>query len=260
MKKQISVFVPMLILVGLIVWLLPRTNRISTGPRTPCDDPEYLALKDQIARANSTEREALLRHKGASLRFLEEERSECLKRFSEYTPMSENQRATTIAFHKTQIAGEATRAPHPIPLFPPDYEGPYPTIPVPTVHSDEFAPSPISWRLMWRGNLTIVQVGLIGESGISRGKAGLLVWWPNSQRMFLEIVPLADRPLPLARLDIVTVCKPFVVVAGRAKRKDAEPYIWVFDLSKKSVRSVTRSQAPCWDPAYEQRDPTKLGD
>ncbi len=260
MKKQISVFVPMLILVGLIVWLLPRTNRISTGPRTPCDDPEYLALKDQIARANSTEREALLRHKGASLRFLEKERSECLKRFSEYTPMSENQRATTIAFHKTQIAGEATHAPHPFPLFPPDYEGPYPTIPVPTVHSDEFAPFPISWRLIWQGNLTIVQVGLIGESGISRGKAGLLVWWPNSQRMFLEIVPLADRPLPLARLDIVMVCKPFVVVAGRAKRKDAEPYIWVFDLSKKSVRSVTRSQAPCWDPAYEQRDPTKLGD
>ena len=176
---------------------------------------------------------------------------------AEYTPSFEGQRATLVALHGTQIAQEAIYA-QPTPLFPPGYEGPYPTIPIPTVHSDEFLPSPISWRLLWQGELTIIQAGVIGESGVSQGKSGLLIWWPPPKNS-IEIVPLADTPLPITRMDIVTVCKPFVVVTGRVKQVNTKPYVWVYDLSKKSVRSVTRSQAPCWDPSYEQRDPTKLG-
>ena len=255
MKKQVFFFIPVLVLAGLIMWLSPHKN---IGAQSPCDDPEYLVLKEEIAHANPEERGALMEKKGSLLRFLEKERSECLKLLSQYTPMSDTQRATAIALHRTQIAREAKYA-QATPLVAPDYEGPYPTIPIPTVHSDEFLPSPISWRLLWRGELTIIQAGVIGESGVSRGKSGLLIWRPHSPKNSIEIVPFTDTPLPITRMDIVTVCKPFVVVAGGVKQIDTQPYIWVYDLSKKSVRSVTQSQAPCWDPSYKQRDPTKLG-
>lgn len=255
MKKPVLFLVPAIVLMSLVMWVSPHKN---TSYQSPCDDPEYLALKAEIARADPKGREALLKRKGALLGFLEEERAECLRLLSENTPMSESQRATAIALHGTQIAQEAKNA-RPTPLVPSSYEGPYPTIPIPTIHSDEFLPSPISWRLLWQGDITIIQVGVIGESGVSQGKSGLLIWRPHSKQNPIEIVPLADRPLHITRIDIVTVCKPFVVVAGHVKQVNAKPYIWVYDLLKKSVRSVTRSQVPCWDPSYEQRDPTNLG-
>jgi len=251
MKKQMLSLVPVLVFVGLIVWLSPRRN---LGAQSPCNDPEYLALKEEIAHADPKEREALLKEKGALLRFLERERSECLKLLSEYTPMSASQRATSIALHGTQIAREARYA-QPTPLVGPGYEGPYPTIPVPTVHSDEFLPAPISWRLVWQGQSTIIQVGWVDFK-----QGALLVWRPKARKgNSVEIIPLPQEARGISRLDIVTVCKPFVVVAGRMEQDAEARYIWEYDLSKRAVRLLTRSEAPCWDPSYKRRDPTRLG-
>jgi len=226
MKRRSLFLALVLVSLSLMVWLLP--NRGSDAPK-PYEEEE--------AVHSSGEEQALP---------------------AEYTPLFEGQRVTSVALHGTQIAQEARYA-RPTPLVAPDYEGPFPTIPVPTVHSDEFLPSPISWRLLWQGDLTIIQVGVMGASGASRGKGGLLIWRPQSRSHSVEIVSLTEQLLNITRLNIVTVCKPFVVVAGRVEQDNAKPYVWVYDLSKKSVRSVTRSQAPCWDPSYEQRDPTKLG-
>jgi len=256
MKKQMFLFVPVFVLVGLILWLSPPKN---IGSQSPCDDPEYLALKEEIARADPEEREALLREKGALLRFLEKEKSECLKLLSEYTPMSERQRATSIALHGTQIAQEA-RYTQPTPLVAPGYEGPYPTIPVPTVHSDEFLPAPISWRLGWQGHLTIIQVGWLGpfKQGLNQG--ALLIWKPELKGAnSVETVPLTPEAQGISRLDIVTVCKPFVVIAGRMEGDAEARYIWEYDLSERAVHLLSRSEVPCWDPSYQRRDPTKLG-
>lgn len=251
MKKQVFALLPVLALVGLIMWLSPHKN---IGSQSPCNDPEYLALKEEIARADPTERETLLRKKGALLRFLERERSECLKLLSEYTPMSESQRATSIALHGTQIAEEAKYT-QPTPLVAPGYEGPYPTIPVPAVHSDEFLPAPISWRLVWQGHLTIIQVGWIGFK-----QGGVLIWRPEAgKENSVEIVPLSPEAQGISRLDIVTVCKPFVVVAGRMEQDAKARYIWEYDLSGRAVHLLSRSEVPCWDPSYKHRDPTRLG-
>ncbi len=170
------------------------------------------------------------------------------------TPMSESQRATSIAVLGTQMAEEAGYA-QPTPLVAPGYEGPYPTIPVPTVHSDEFLPAPISWRLVWQGHLTIIQVGWIG---FKRG--GLLIWKPELEGVnVVEIVPLTQEAQGISRLDIVTVCKPFVVIAGRMEQDAAARSIWAYDLAEKAVHLLSRAEAPCWDPSYRHRDPTRLG-